>query len=73
MVGPPIPDWGDDPYDSEHCPPISWLDTWEWVQGACTGNAVVFSECYDWDRPEYPPEWYPEILTNVLRMRLKWI
>jgi len=67
-----IPSWGDDPYDPANCPPTAFQN-WEWVEGECTGNAWAYSECNDWDRPVYPPEWYPVGLRHgVYRMRLKW-
>ena len=67
----PIPPWADDPYDPANCPPTAW-ESWEWVQGTCTGNGMARSSCVGWDRPVVPPEWYPELLLGVLRMRLKW-
>ena len=66
-----FPPWGSDPYDPTQCPPMNF-ESWEWVQGSCSGNATVFAECTGYDRPVVPPEWYPEILLNVYRMRLKW-
>lgn len=57
--------------DNLDCPPVS--GSWLWVQGDCTGNAWAYTECSDWDRPVYPPAWYPVGLrTGVYRMRVKW-
>ena len=53
------------------CPPVT-TSNWNYVDGDCTGNAWAYTDCYGWDRPVYPPEWYPEMLLGVLRMRLKW-
>ena len=61
-----IPDWGDDPYEPPNCPPTAF-ESWESVGGACTGNAVIFSECEVWDRPTFPEAWYHDDLLGVLR------
>ncbi len=57
--------------DDLDCPPVD-LGNWTWIQGNCTGNTWAYAECVSYDRPVVPPEWYPEILLGVYRMRMKW-
>ena len=57
--------------DNEDCPPVAWTN-WVYVDGNCTGNQWARTTCLTYERPIFPPEWYPEILMNVMRMRLKW-
>ena len=53
------------------CPPVGGAN-WNYVDGICTGMTWARTSCVTYERPIFPPEWYPEILMNVMRMRLKW-
>ena len=61
-----FPPWGEEPYDPTKCPPMNF-ESWEYVQGACTGNTWVFAECSNYERPTFPPAWYHDDLLGVLR------
>jgi len=61
-----FPPWGVDPYDSSMCPPMNF-QSWEWVEGECSGNTWVYAECEGYDRPTFPPAWYHDDLLGVLR------